>query len=367
MPKLKTYTEFINEGMIDAIKSPIKWKKIKNNAKKFQKAKVAQALNDVDYAKRKAKGAKDLSSEKKEVLMQANKAKNSALADTTSNIGARMDDLATSPGLQQVVKLAKTKSNLAANAIVLKSATGEEAKQLKIKQKKLTKKAAEAQQGLKDYESTDKPKDEEPKTPPADSADVEAGTNKDAIKKAQGVIDTAKAKYDSIDNKDKAGKIDAEIKYKQAQQKKATLEDNKELIQGLGDDIGELMTKKRELGNGKESPVKDDQAEAKIAQLEDKIKAQDKIQVDASAVIGKLKGELKLAQDNKNTGRSSQAEADAISDKIQQATEDKKAAKTQEDKLKKELKPIADKQYGESYIPLVESISDKFKRLRPNL
>ena len=366
MSKLKTYTEFVNEGMVDAIKNPIKWKKIKNNAKKFQKAKVAQALNDVDYAKRKAKGAKDLSSEKKEILKQANLAKNSALKDTTSNIGSRMDDLATTPGLKQVVKLAKTKSNLAANQIVLKSATGEEAKQLKIKQKQLTKKAADAQQGLKDYESSDKPKDEESKTPPADSADAEASTNKDAIKKAQGVIDTAKAKYDSIDAEDKAGKIDAEIAFKQAQQKKATLEDNKELIQGLGDDIGELMTKKRELGK-EEPPVKDDQAEAKIAQLEDKIKAQDKIQVDASAVIGKLKGELKLAQNNKNTGRSSQADADAISDKIQQATEDKKAAKTQEDKLKKELKPIADKQYGESYTPLVESVSDKFKRLRPNL
>ena len=36
MGKLKTYSEFVNEGLIDAVKNPIKWKKIKNNAKKFQ-------------------------------------------------------------------------------------------------------------------------------------------------------------------------------------------------------------------------------------------------------------------------------------------------------------------------------------------
>ena len=29
MPKLKTYSEFVNEALIDAVKNPIKWKKIK--------------------------------------------------------------------------------------------------------------------------------------------------------------------------------------------------------------------------------------------------------------------------------------------------------------------------------------------------
>ena len=163
MSKLKTYSEFINEGLIDAVKNPIKWKKIKNNSKKFQKAKVAQALNGVDFAKRKEKGkSADLSKDKLEILNQANKAKDAALKDTTSNIGQRMDDLATTPGLKQVVKLAKTKSSMAANQIALKAASGEEAKQLKIKAKALAGKAADAQQALKDYESTDKPEDTAP-------------------------------------------------------------------------------------------------------------------------------------------------------------------------------------------------------------
>ena len=159
MSKLKTYSEFVNEALIDAIKNPIKWKKIKNNAKKFQKAKVAQALNDVDYAKRKEKGSDTLSDKQKEVLTQANKAKNTALKDTSSDISQRMDDLATTDGLKQVVKLAKTKSNLAANKIVLKAADGEEAKRLKIKQTKLTGKATDAQNALKDYESESGDKD----------------------------------------------------------------------------------------------------------------------------------------------------------------------------------------------------------------
>ena len=171
MAKLKTYSEFVNEALIDAVKNPIKWKKIKNNAKKYQKAKVAQALNDVDFAKRKEKGkTADLSKEKIEVLNQANKAKNAALKDTASNIAQRMSDLATTPGLKRVAQLAKTKSAMAANQIALKAATGEEAKQLKIKAKELATDAAGQQKALADYESTEKKKETD-KGPAFDSGE----------------------------------------------------------------------------------------------------------------------------------------------------------------------------------------------------
>lgn len=162
MAKLKTYNEFVNEGIADVIKSPVKYVKIKNNLKKYQKAKVAQALNDVDFAKRKAKGKGDLTKAQSEVLTQANKAKNAALADTTSAITQRMKDLATSPILQKVVTVGTTKSRMAANKIALKSATGEEAKQLKIKATELSKKANKATGELKDYESTAAKKAEKP-------------------------------------------------------------------------------------------------------------------------------------------------------------------------------------------------------------
>tara|TARA_B100000902_G_C27270341_1_gene895928 strand:- start:134 stop:976 length:843 start_codon:yes stop_codon:yes gene_type:complete len=154
MVKLKTYDQFVNEALIDAVKNPIKWKKIKNNAKKYQKAKVAQALNDVDFAKKKAKGKVSMTAKQKEVLAQANKAKNAALKDQADAITQRMNDLATTDGLKKVAALARTKSNLAANKIVLKAADGEEAKQLKIKQTALSKKAAEQGKALADYEDT---------------------------------------------------------------------------------------------------------------------------------------------------------------------------------------------------------------------
>ena len=154
MGKLKTYDQFLNEKLIDAVKNPIKFTKIKNNAKKFQKAKVAQSLNDVDFAKKKAKGKVSMTAKQKEVLAQANKAKNAALKDQADAITQRMNDLATTDGLKKVAGLARTKSNLAANKIVLKAADGEEAKQLKIQQTKLSKKAAEQGKALADYEAT---------------------------------------------------------------------------------------------------------------------------------------------------------------------------------------------------------------------
>ena len=293
MPKLKTYSEFLSEGIMDVLKSPIKYVKIKNNAKKLVKAKVAVALNDVNFEKKKQKSTiKD--PDKNAVLTKANAAKNSALKDTAKGVSDRMDDLATSPILKKVSSLAKTKAAVAANKTILKSATGEEAKQLKVRQTELNKKATKLAGGIKDFESTAAKKEE---TKPAPKTDTEAKTDTEEKPAAE------------------------------------------------------------------ETPKVDDQAEDKIAQLEASIASQDKIQTDATKNIEKLKGDLKLAQDNKNTGKSSQAEADAISDKIQQYEEDRKDAKTAEAKLKKQLKPIADKQYGESFDYVAESVSEKFARL----
>jgi len=268
MAKLKTYNEFVNERLIDAIKNPIKWIKIKNNAKKYQKASVAAALNDVDFAKKKEKGRDTMSSKQKEVLTQANKAKNSALDDTTSAIGQRMDDLASTDGLKLVVKLAKTRARVAANKTILKSADGEEAKQLKVKISKLEGQAAGAKTALADYESTNK---EEPETTqPTPNGEEEQNTDNikttdkpttvkvEDVKKleaAEGAVTTAKAAYDKVkDGEDEKAKIEAEIAFKQKQQAVAKLKNDKELSKGLGEDIATLMAKKQELikAGGKE-------------------------------------------------------------------------------------------------------------------
>ena len=303
MKTLKSYNQFIaesnnvDEGITDIkgiMSNPIKYKKIKNNAKKYQQTKVQISLNNLDYEKKKQASKGELDPKTKEALKVANATKNTALTDKASAISQRMKDLATTDPLKKVVTIATTKSNLAAAETALKAADGEESKQLKIRIKKLAGKAADAQQALKDYES-EGGKDSKSASPADDAGNA---------------ADAERAKLD------------------------------------------------------KDKP---DTAKDKIAQLEGKIASQDKIQTDATKNIEKLKGELKLAQDNKNTGKSSQAKADAISDKIQQYEEDRTAAKTAEAKLKKQLKPLADKEFGESFAPLEESVSQKFRRLMNNV
>jgi hypothetical protein len=377
MGKLKTYSEFVNEGLIDAVKNPIKWKKIKNNAKKFQKAKVAQSLNDVDYAKRKEKGkAADLSKDKKEILDQANKAKNSALADTTSNISQRMDDLATTPGLKQVVKLAKTKSNIAANQIALKAASGEEAKQLRIKAKALAGKAADAQQALKDYESTDKkePAENETKTPAAPESDkLDNEKAKVAKEAAEAEVTKAKTAYDAVkDGDDEKAKLQAEIKFKQAQQKKAKLDDNDELFQGLGDDIGEIMKKISALDPDSntetetDTEVDDNTPDDPAAKLEADIKSfNDNIEAERTT-MNKATKDLDAAKRDKKLGRASDEQVQAIMKRIEDSKEDIAELKRKEAEAKKKVAALS-KPTGESFSPLDESVSDKFKRLRSNM
>ena len=384
MKTLKSYNQFIaesnnvDEGITDIkgiMSNPIKYKKIKNNAKKYQQTKVQISLNNLDYEKKKQASKGELDSKTKEALKVANATKNTALKDKASAISQRMKDLATTDPLKKVVTIATTKSNLAAAETALKAADGEESKQLKIRIKKLAGKAADAQQALKDYES-EGGKDSKS----ASSAD-DAGNTADAerakldkektdkAKEAQNqskedidkLVKDAKAAYDKVkDGEDAKAKYDAEIKFKQAQQKKAKFDDNDELYKGLGNDIGEIMKKQQDLD-------KPDTAKDKIAQLEGKIAAQDKIQKERSEKIDKLKNDLDKAKINKNTGRSSQGEINKIKDSIQQATEDLKRSKDEEKSLRKKLKPLADKEFGESFAPLEESVSQKFRRLMNNV
>ena len=355
MSKLKTYSEFVNEALIDAVKNPIKWKKIKNNAKKYQKARVAQALNNVDYAKRKEKGSDNLSKKQQEVLDQANKAKNSALSDTASNIGQRMADLATTDGLKQVVKLAKTKSSLAANKIVLKAADGEEAKRLKIKQTKLTGKATAAQKALADYESDGDDKEqvklpgEEENAAKAEKERLEKEKAKVAKDAVLDEIGKAKTAYDAVkDGDDETAKLQAEINFKLAQQKKAKLEGNDEVFKGLADDITEL----------KKKAPKDDPG----AKLEADIKAfNDNIEAERTT-MNKATKDLEQAQRDLKTGRGSEEKVQKLQKAIEDSKEDIAELKKKEAEAKKKLAALP-----ESFEYVAESVSEKFARLRKTI
>ena len=374
MPKLKTYSEFVNEALIDAVKNPIKWKKIKNNAKKYQKARVAQALNNVDYAKRKEKGSDNLSKKQQEVLDQANKAKNSALSDTASNIGQRMADLATTDGLKQVVKLAKTKSSLAANKIVLKAADGEEAKRLKIKQTKLTGKATAAQKALADYESDGDDKEqvklpgEEENAAKAEKERLEKEKAKVAKDAVLDEIGKAKTAYDAVkDGDDEKAKLQAEIKFKQAQQKKAKLEGKDELFKGLGEDIAEIKKKLPEDGNTEtetdtDTEVDDNTPDDPGAKLEADIKAfNDNIEAERTT-MNKATKDLEQAQRDLKTGRGSEEKVQKLQKAIEDSKEDIAGLKRQEAEAKKKLAALP-----ESFEYVAESVSEKFARLRKTI
>lgn len=159
----------ISEGILDIIKSPIKYTKIQANMKKYQKILVQKSVNDIDYAKKKEASDVDTDSKdpavkkKMEVLKQANLAKNQALKDQESAVNDRMAELAKGDeGLGKIVSLGKSKSKLNAAKVVMKAASGEEAKQLKLEIDTLEDRIAGDEQSIKDYTKSQEPKSQEP-------------------------------------------------------------------------------------------------------------------------------------------------------------------------------------------------------------
>jgi DNA repair exonuclease SbcCD ATPase subunit len=171
MARLKTYEEFVTENIGAALGSPIKYTKIKNNLKKYQKSLVQKALNDLDYQKKKEK-AGELTSDQKEKLKLAKDAKNQAVGDIVDLTSQRIDDLATTDKLKKVASLGKTKSKLAANKVVLKSADGDMKAALKKKEAKLQAKATKLTQDVKaDVKEAPKEADKVKKADPIKKAD----------------------------------------------------------------------------------------------------------------------------------------------------------------------------------------------------
>ena len=388
MKRVKSYNEFIteksnvDEGITDIkgiMSNPIKYKKIKNNAKKYQQTKVQIALNNVDHAKKKEKSAGKIDPKQKEVLDAANKAKNQALKDKASAVSQRMKDLATTDPLKQVVTIATTKSNLAAAETALKAADGEESKQLKIRIKKLAGKAADAQQALKDYESDSGDKEqvelpgEKEKAAKAEKEKLDKEKADKAKEAAEAEITKAKTAYDAVkDGDDEKAKLQAEIKFKQAQQKKAKLDANDELFQGLGDDIGEIMKKVKALDPDAETEtetetetdteVDDNTPDDPGAKLEADIKAfNDNIETERTT-MNKATKDLEQAKRDLKTGRGSDEKVQKLEKAIEDSKEDIAGLKRKEADAKKKLAALP-----ESFNPLEETVSEKFRRLMNNV
>jgi len=191
----------LNEGILDFIKSPIKFMKIKKNLKAYQKALVQKAINDVDFAKKKQVGDADEKDKKRmETLKQANQAKNKALDDQLSAISERMTELSGGDeGLGKVVSIGKTKSKLAAAKIVMKATSGEEAKQLKLEIDTLSDRIAADEKSLKDYAKKQEPAE---KSTDDNSDDDDNETSKGQMDSLKD--DEPKAKKDDEEAADKA-------------------------------------------------------------------------------------------------------------------------------------------------------------------
>ena len=191
----------LNEGILDFIKSPIKFMKIKKNLKAYQKALVQKAINDVDFAKKKQVGDADEKDKKRmETLKQANQAKNKALDDQLSAISERMTELSGGDeGLGKVVSIGKTKSKLAAAKIVMKATSGEEAKQLKLEIDTLSDRIAADEKSLKDYAKKQEPAE---KSTDDNSDDDDNETSKGQMDSLKD--DEPKAKKDDKAAADKA-------------------------------------------------------------------------------------------------------------------------------------------------------------------
>ena len=387
MRKVKSYNQFIaeknnvDEGITDIkgiASNPIKWKKIKNNAKKYQQTKVQVALNNVDYEKKKQASKGEMDKKTTDTLKAANAAKNQALKDKASAISQRMKDLASTDPLKKVVTIATTKANLAAAETALKAADGEESKQLKIRIKKLTATAADAKKDLQDYESDSGDKEqvelpgEKEKAAAAEKTKLDNEKAKVAKEAAEAEVTKAKTAYDAVkDGDDEKAKLQAEIKFKQAQQKKAKLEDNDELFQGLGDDIGEIMKKisaldpdsNTETETDTDTEVDDNTPDDPGAKLEADIKAfNDNIEVE-KASITKVAKELEQAKRDLKTGRGSEEKVQTLQKSIEDSKEDITGLKKQEAEAKKKLAALV----PESFHAIDESVSEKFRRLMKNV
>ena len=216
----------VDEGLGDMLtnikafaSNPIKFTKLKNNLKKYQKALVQQAINNVDFAKKKQASNDDGKDKKRaETLDAANKAKNQALKDTVDAIEARMKDLATSEPLKLYSNLKKNGAKLQAAQIVLKAASGEEAKQLKLKIETLEDRISDDGKSLKDYAAQDGEngaqaqdttidgakgegaKGEGAKGEGAKGEDVKDDKKAQEIEKAKGEVTKAQEAIDALEN-----------------------------------------------------------------------------------------------------------------------------------------------------------------------
>jgi hypothetical protein len=335
----KELDNILNENIGAALGSPIKFFKIKNNAKKYQQALVQIAINNLDFEKKKQAGTLD--KDKLGVLTAANKQKNTALRDKADAISARMDQLATTDGLKTVSSIAKNKSKMAAAETALKTADGEEAKALKLRIQGLNAKVAADQRELKDYQ-----KNAEEKEP----GEVNQ-QNLDNVKRTP--------EENTTDNAEGGGTNNADGDDTQGKTKKI---DKK--IEELKNKVNEFKQRNTELENDPKvvaARKEQDDADDKYADIEIKAR-QDYGTADPrySEITIKAREERDKVK---------KAIEDKYKDIEAEYEKNKKEAKKLEDEIKKlegEKEKLKENMSVHSAYYVNESVASKFRRLMEN-
>ena len=189
---LEEFDNLLEEGIgakiAAAVLYPLKYAKIKTNAKKLIQARVKLATAELQYQK-KIKAGK-LEKEDKDKLKAAHDLKKETLKDQEAAITQIIDELATTAALKRVASVGKTKARIDANKILLKVADDAENKSLKLKIQQDQKKMNDTLEKIKNEETKDikSDKKEEPakeEKPKTDKPEKKEDTKKDEPEKKE--------------------------------------------------------------------------------------------------------------------------------------------------------------------------------------
>jgi len=137
----------------NVFKNIIGFMRIKGLAGKYMKSMVDEAIADMDYARRKKAAGPDAENkDNAEQLKTAHAAKKEAIKDRTKAIAEKIDNIASTEFLKKVATRTKIAARIKKNEIVLRIASKEEAKELKLKNGELSQDLQRIDGELRDYE-----------------------------------------------------------------------------------------------------------------------------------------------------------------------------------------------------------------------
>lgn len=185
----------------NVFKNIIGFMRIKALAGKYTKSMVDEAIADMDYARRKkAAGAGAETKDNAEQLKTAHDAKKEAIKDRTKAIAEKIDNIASTEFLKKVATRTKIAARIKKNEVVLRIASKEEAKELKLKNGELTQDLQRIDGELRDYEKDNADEIEDAKKQAAEQFKEKITELTDQIKEVRKEITDAESEISDSEN-----------------------------------------------------------------------------------------------------------------------------------------------------------------------